>query len=112
MAIDYEKLIAKTPPGDWLTGPELEAAWKVNPVIRKARAKVLVTRGFLIRRGKTAMTQYKLASKGSKKEPKTKAKTKPDTTLDALIKAATIVGTDNEILRNKLVRIRAILDEV
>ena len=110
MAIDYEKLIAKTPPGKWLTGIELEEAWRVSPVIRKARAKVLVTRGFLIRRGKTAMTQYKLARTGSKKEPKTK--TKPDTTLDALIKAATIVGSDNEILRNKLVRIRAILDEV
>ena len=107
MAIDYDKLLYTTPIGQWVTGEELEKSWKVTPIIRKARAKVLVTRGFLLRRGKTANVQYKLAGKGSKKE--TKAKAKPDTTLDELIKAATTVGSENAIMRKALEEAKAII---
>ena len=105
MAYDYDKLCKKLTPGVWYAGTELEKAWKVDTKTRRARSVAMFTQGLLLRRGKTAMIQYKLAGTKAKK----KEKDKPDTTLDELIKAATTVGSENAVMRKALEDAKAII---
>ncbi len=106
MAINYDKLLEKTPVGIWFTGEELQKVWKVSYTVRKARVKVLVRKGFLQRRGRTTSVQYIIASGIKTTEPRMQ-----HTALDSLINSASAIGTENKILKQALTEIKKIINE-
>lgn len=108
MAIDYQKFLQKMSPGVWYGGDELDALWKVKPLIRRARATSMYSKGWLDRQGKTVNVQYKLGNPDNKK---TKKKKVPLTTLDGLIAAATLIGTENELLRKALQEAKTLIEK-
>ena len=118
----------------WYTGAELAAIWDVlSGLERKDLVPHMKKRDMIRTKGNTSNIQYKLRPEADwlvdmtlytkpvettgngvidaklRKEAGLPATT---SSLENLISAATELGTDNEILRNKLVRIRAILEEV
>jgi len=113
-------IVCRLAPNLWYTGKELDTTWGVTTPQRKGLIAHAVKRGMLKRKGTTSKTRYMLILDGPKptgngvidaklrKEANLPATT---SSLENLIAAATTLGTENEVMRNKLDRIRAILDE-
>jgi hypothetical protein len=123
MAIDYEKLLKKTPAGNWYTGEELRRKWGVGQEVQRARVQALVKKGIFARRGKTANVQYKYLLTKKKSVAPTgngviDAKLRKEaglpntpTSLEELINAATKLGTENEILKSALYAAKATIEK-
>ena len=109
MAINYDKLLSKLEPGKWYTGKELDVLWRETSSKRKTRVNTMVEAKMLLRRGKTTKTQYALSNIALM--GKETVKEKPPTTLDELIKAASKVGTENEIMRKALQDAKTLIDK-
>ena len=115
-------------PKKWYTGDELTAAWGVTIEHRRNIVPRLKKCCMISTTGKTSKIRYKVRPPSDwqvKESPfwpvppkKTEAKLRKEadlrtttSSLENLITAATELGSSNEILRGKLVRIRKILDE-
>jgi hypothetical protein len=110
MAIDYEKLLKKTPAGNWYTGEELRKIWRVDQATQRARIQALVKKGVFGRRGKTANVQYKyLLTK--KKSAVPIEKPEALSSLEELINAATTLGTENALMRKALNEAKATIEK-
>ena len=97
--------------GTWYSGVELEQLWKVEPKRRKTLLQHLARRGMTKTKGKTANIRYKLWN--SEPSPAKKEALKNKTTvLDDLINAAAKMGEENEIAKQALRDIDAILRKV
>ena len=104
----------------WYSGKDLSVLWDLNAERRSQVIQHLIKRDIIERTGVTVNTRYRIIPEGERvvkpKIKKTGLKAvKPEqiipSPLDALIKAASIVGTQNELLQSKLNRIKAILEE-
>lgn len=97
--------------GAWYSSGELQQLWKVTPQRRKTLLQHLARRGMTKTKGKTAQIRYKLwnSEPVPKKEETQKNKT---TVLDDLINAAAKMGEENEIAKQALRDIDAILRKV
>jgi len=120
--------------GIWYSGPQLSTLWAVSNEHRRNLIPHLTKRDMIRRKGQTSKVLYRLRPESDWKIKNMATYTRPiektgngvidaklrkeaglpatTSSLENLISAATELGTDNEILRNKLVRIRAILEEV
>lgn len=128
------KAARKMQPHVWYTGVSLNGIWRADTAKRKALIAHLKKRCMVSTKGKTTTTKYKVRSE---KDWRIKAPSvlwpviektgngvidaklrkeagvpEKQTSLDNLVAAATVLGTENGIMRNKLDRIKAILDEV
>lgn len=97
--------------GTWYSSGELQQLWKVTPQRRKGLVQHLTRRGMIKTRGKTAQIRYKLWN--SEPSPAIKETLKNKTTvLDDLINAAAKMGEENEVAKQALRDIDAILGKV
>ena len=122
----------KMAPKKWYSGKELESLWGVDTAKRRNIVPALKVHCMISTTGRTSQIKYKVRLKSAWQVTKAKyvppektgngvidAKLRKEANLPAttsslenLIAAATTLGTENEVMRNKLDRIRAILDEV
>jgi hypothetical protein len=122
--ISYARKISLSKSSEWLTGMELEKIWGADEKMRRSLIPHMIRRGMLTRKGETSNVRYKQTPESVWKLNRpaptgngvidAKAKLLPATpsSLENLIAAATALGSDNGILRDKLTRIKAILEEV
>jgi len=112
MANDYKELVGVLPRGVWMRSDTLDRAWKLKSGSgRKYRVKMLMENGYLLRRGKTSHTQYRVADKNFKPDPEPVSKpTSQPGSLNELINAVTKVGTENELLKKGLIEIQTIVN--
>jgi hypothetical protein len=122
--IEYARMLKAA---TWYTGNELDITWGVNKTKRRAIVLSLTKRNVLYTRGKTSKILYKLHPESGwqiKTIEKTgngviDAKLRKEagvseipSALENLIGAATDIGTENELLKQALRDINAIITKV
>ena len=116
----------------WYTSDELVTTWGVSKEEKSGLVPHLKKRNMLQTKGHTSQIQYRLRHEShwtpemveitpieptgngviDTKLRKEAGLPEKQTSLDNLVAAATVLGTENGVMRNKLDRIRAILEEV
>lgn len=111
-----EEYRSKLVPGTWYSGAQLDKVWGLTLNQRKHLTTRMVKLGLMRRKGMTTNMVYKISNDTPTNpvpKPKTKTKTKTKSTktsaLDVMVNAASELGTENELLKQALREIDAII---
>ena len=117
-----EEYRSKLVPGTWYSGAQLDEVWGLTLNQRKHLTTRMVKLGLMRRKGMTTNMLYRINNDTPanpvpkpkpKPEPKPKPKPKPKPTktsaLDVMVNAASELGTENELLKQALREIDAII---
>ena len=107
-----EEYRSKLVPGTWYSGAQLDEVWGLTLNQRKHLTTRMVKLGLMRRKGMTTNMLYRINNDTpANPVPKPKPKPKPTKTsaLDVMVNAASELGTENELLKQALREIDAII---
>ena len=103
-----EEYRSKLVPGTWYSGAQLDKVWGLTLNQRKHLTTRMVKLGLMRRKGVTTNVMYKISS-DTPKNPAPKTKPTKTSALDVMVNAASELGTENELLKQALREIDAII---